>query len=300
MIPSVIRMIVPFTPGASNDVFARALSEQLSTKLGITVIVENKPGAGGIIGSAEVARAKPDGSMLLFSSNSFVTRAAVEEKLPFDPRKSFTPVAMVAQGAMLLVVSNEAPYQNVKELIAASKDQQVKAKQMNYGSAGIGSIGQMSAELFNSMAGINMNHVPYKGIAGVLTDMIGGRIDAMITAPASIGGALKGKQIRAIAVTSAQSSPFFPDLPTVAQDLPGYEVNVWFGVYAPANMPLSLTEALNKAIREVSATPKMREVLAKEASSPSDMSVKEFAAYVDRELDMWVKLAKSRGIKHAE
>ena len=293
--PSVIRMIVPFTPGASNDVFARALSEQLSTKLGITVIVENKPGAGGIIGSAEVARAKPDGATLLFSSNSFVTRAAVEEKLPFDPRKSFTPVAMVAQGAMLLVVSNETPYRNVKELIAASK-----TKQINYGSAGIGSIGQMSAELFNSMAGINMNHIPYKGITGVLTDMIGGRIEAMITAPASIGGALKGKQIRAIAVTSTEPSPFFPELPSVSQDLPGYEVDVWFGVYAPANMPASLVATLNKAIREVSATPKMREVLAKEASTPSDMSVKEFSAYVDRELDMWLKLAKSRGIKHAE
>lgn len=293
--PTVIRMIVPFTPGASNDVFARALSEQLSTKLGITVIVENKPGAGGIIGSAEVARSKPDGATLLFSSNSFVTRAAVEEKLPFDPRKSFTPVAMVAQGAMLLVVGNDTPYQNVKELIAATK-----TKQINYGSAGIGSIGQMGAELLNSMAGIDMNHVPYKGITGVLTDMIGGRIEAMITAPASIGGALKGKQIRAIAVTSASPSPYFPDLPTVAQDLPGYEVDVWFGVYAPANMPVSLTEALNKAIREVSANPKMREIFAKEASSPSDMTVKEFAAYVDRELDMWVTLAKARGIKHAD
>lgn len=294
-IPPVIRMIVPFTPGASNDVFARALSEQLSAKLGITVIVENKPGAGGIIGSAEVARAKPDGATLLFSSNSFVTRAAVEEKLPFDPRKSFTPIAMVAQGAMLLVVSNETPFQNVKELIAAAKTQQI-----NYGSAGIGSIGQMAAELFNSMAGINMNHVPYKGITGVLTDMIGGRIEAMITAPASIGGALKGKQIRAIAVTSAAPSSYFPDLPTVSQDFPGYEVDVWFGVYAPANMPASLAQALNQAIREVSATPKMREVFAKEASSPSDLTAKEFAAYVDRELDMWVKLAKTRGIKHAE
>lgn len=294
-LPSVIRMIVPFTPGASNDVFARALSEQLSTKLGITVIVENKPGAGGIIGSAEVARAKPNGGTLLFSSNSFVTRAAVEEKLPFDPRKSFTPIAMVAQGAMLLVVSNETPFKSVKELIAASKTQQV-----NYGSAGIGSIGQMAAELFNSMAGVNMNHVPYKGITGVLTDMIGGRIEAMVTAPASIGGALKGKQIRPLAVTSAQPSPFFPDLPTVAQDLPGYEVDVWFGVYGPAGMPADMTAALNQAIREVSASPRMREVFAKEAASPSNMDVKEFAAYVDRELNQWQALAKSRGIRNAE
>ena len=294
-LPSVIRMIVPFTPGASNDVFARALSEQLSTKLGITVIVENKPGAGGIIGSAEVARAKPNGGTLLFSSNSFVTRAAVEEKLPFDPRQSFTPIAMVAQGAMLLVVSNETPFKSVKELIAASKTQQV-----NYGSAGIGSIGQMAAELFNSMARVNMNHVPYKGITGVLTDMIGGRIEAMVTAPASIGGALKGKQIRPLAVTSAQPSPFFPDLPTVSQDLPGYEVDVWFGVYGPAGMPADMTAALNQAIREVSASPRMREVFAKEAASPSNMDVKEFAAYVDRELNQWQALAKSRGIRNAE
>ena len=294
-LPSVIRMIVPFTPGASNDVFARALSEQLSVKLGITVIVENKPGAGGIIGSAEVARAKPNGTTLLFSSNSFVTRAAVEEKLPFDPRKSFTPIAMVAQGAMLLVVSNETPFKSVKELIAASKTQEI-----NYGSAGIGSIGQMSAELLNSMAGVNMNHVPYKGITGVLTDMIGGRIQAMVTAPASIGGALKGRQIRPLAVTSAQPSPFFPDLPTVAQDLPGYQVDVWFGVYGPADMPADMTAALNQAIRDASATPKMREVFAKEASSPSNMDAKAFAAHVDRELDQWQALAKARGIRHAE
>lgn len=294
-LPPVIKMIVPFTPGASNDVFARALSEQLSTKLGVTMIVENKPGAGGIIGSAEVARAKPNGATLLFSSNSFVTRAAVEEKLPFDPRKSFTPIAVVAQGAMLLVVSNETPFKNVKELIAASKKQQI-----NYGSAGIGSIGQMAAELFNSMADVNMNHIPYKGITGVLTDMIGGRVEAMITAPASIGGALKGKQIRPLAVTSAEPSPFFPDLPTVAQDLPGYQVDVWFGVYGPADMPAEMANALNQAIRDVSATPKMKELFAKEAVSPSNMNTKEFAAYLDRELTQWQTLAKSRGIKHAE
>ncbi len=291
-LPSVVRMIVPFTPGASNDVFARALSEQLSTKLGVTFIVENKPGAGGIIGSAEVARAKPNGGTLLFSSNSFVTRAAVEEKLPFDPRKSFTPIAVVAQGPMLLVVSNETPYKNIKELIAASKTQQV-----NYGSAGIGSIGQMGAELFNSMAQVNMNHVPYKGITGVLTDMIGGRIEAMITAPASISGALKGKQIRPLAVTTAEPSRFFPDLPTIAQDLPGFQVDVWFGVYGPANMPVAIAEELNQAIRAVSATPRMRELFAKEATSPSDMNTKEFAVYLDRELNQWQALAKSRGIK---
>ncbi len=294
-IPPMIKMIVPFTPGASNDVFARALSEQLSGKLGVTVIVENKPGAGGIIGSAEVARAKPDGATLLFSSNSFVTRAAVEEKLPFDPRKSFAPVAMVAQGAMLLVVGNDTPFKTVKELIAASKDGQI-----NYGSAGIGSIGQMSAELFNSMAGVNMTHIPYKGITGVLADMIGGRVQTMITAPASVGGAVKGNQIRPIAVTSLAPSPFFPGLPTVAQDLPGYVVDVSWGVYAPANTPAELVEKLNQAIRDVSATPRMVALFAQEASEPSNMTAKAFAAHLDQELDKWQTLARARGIRNAD
>ncbi len=290
-LPPVIRMVVPFSPGASNDVFARALSEQLAKKLGVSVLVENKPGAGGIIGSAEVARAKPDGATLLFSSNSFVTRAVVDEKLPFDPRTSFVPVAMVAQGAMLLVVGNDTPYRSASELIVDAK-----TKNINYGSAGIGSIGQMSTELLNNQAGINMTHIPYKGISGVLTDMIGGRVQAMITTPASLGGAIQGNQVRVLAVTSSTQSKFFPGLPTVAQTVPGFLVDVWWGVYAPANTPAALVERLNNAIREVSKTEKMRALFAKEASEPSEMNAKEFAAYVDQELEKWQKLARERGI----
>ncbi len=290
-LPAVIRMVVPFSPGASNDVFARALSEQLSKKLGVSVVVENKPGAGGIIGSAEVARAKPDGATLLFSSNSFVTRAVVDEKLPFDPRTSFVPVAMVAQGAMLLVVGNDTPYRSARDLIADAM-----GKNLNYGSAGIGSIGQMSTELLNKQAGINMTHIPYKGISGVLTDMIGGRVQAMITTPASLGGALQGNQVRVLAVTSSTPSQFFPGLPTLAETIPGFMVDVWWGVYAPARTPAVLVERLNKAIREVSESPKMRDLFAKEASEPSEMDATEFASYVDQELNKWQTLARERGI----
>ena len=294
-LPPMIRLIVPFTPGASNDIFGRALSEQLTNKLGITVVVENKPGAGGIIGSQEVARAKPDGSTLLFSSNSFVTRAAIDEKLPFNPRTSFVPVALVAQGAMLLVVSNETNYQTVADLIADSK-----RRNINFGSAGIGSIGQLSGELFVSQAGIEMTHVPYKGITPGLTDMIGGRLFSMITTPASIGTAVKGKQIKALAVTSLQPSPFFPDLPTVAATVPGYSTDVWWGVYAPANTPKDLVDYLNQAIREISVTQKMLALFAKEAAEPSNMTANEFAVYVNKELDKWQKLAKERGIKNID
>jgi len=294
-LPSVIRLIVPFTPGGSNDVFGRALADQLTQKLGITVLVENKPGAGGIIGSAEVARARPDGSILLLSSNSFVTRAAIDDKLPFDPRSSFVPIAMVAQGAMLLVVSNETPYYSVQELIDASR-----VKAINFGSAGVGSIGQLSGELFVSMAGLEMTHVPYKGISNALTDMIGGRLYSMISTSASMGGSLRANQIRPIAVTSLNRSTFFPDLPTVAATVPGYSVNVWWGVYAPAKTPQNIVDALNRAIQEISQTPKMRELFAKEAAEPSAMTAKEFSTYVDDELNKWQKLAKERGIKQID
>ena len=294
-LPNAIRIVVPFTPGGSNDVFGRALAEQLSRKLGITVLVENKPGAGGMIGSAEVARAKPDGATLLLSSNSFVTRAATDDKLAFDSRTAFTPVAMVAQGGMLLVVSNETTYQTVADLIADSK-----RRPINFGSAGVGSIGHLSGELFTKIAEVDLTHVPYKGISPAMTDMIGGRLFSMITTSASLGGAIKGRQVRPLAVTSLTPSKFFPDLPTVAQTVPGYSVNVWWGVYAPANTPTALVDRLNQAIRDVSAQPRLMDLFAAEAAEPSDMSAKQFSTYVNEELDKWQQLARERGIKQID
>jgi tripartite-type tricarboxylate transporter receptor subunit TctC len=210
-LPPTIKIVVPFTTGGSNDIFARALSEQLGTKLGVTVIVDNKPGAGGVVGAAEVARAKPNGGTLLFSSNSFVTRSAVDTNLPFNHRTSFTPIAMVAQGALLLVVANHTDYKSTDDLI---KD--ATKKQVNYATAGIGSIAHLSTELMNSMAGIQMTHIPYKGISPALTDMVGGRVEALIATPASVGGALRGNQVRPIAVTTSTPSPFYPELPSMA------------------------------------------------------------------------------------
>lgn len=294
-LPDTVHLIVPFTPGASNDLFARALAEPLSRLFGVSVVVDNKPGAGGIVGSGEVARAKPDGGALMLSSNSFVTRAAVDAKLPFDPKNSFTPVAMVAQGAMALVVGNEAPFRHMKDLLAAAK-----ARPLTYASAGVGSIGQMSAELLNSMAGVNMTHVPYKGISPALTDVMRGRVDMMITTPASVGGALRAGQIRALGVTSLAASPYFPGLPPIASDVPGYTVDVWWGVFAPAGLPAALLDQLNKAIRDTAATPKLRELFARESADPVPMNAREFAAHVGREVDKWSSVAKSRGIKLTE
>jgi len=291
-LPSSIKLVVPFTTGGSNDIFARALSEQLGAKLGTTVIVDNKPGAGGVVGAAEVARAKPNGGTLLFSSNSFVTRAAVDTNLPFNHRTSFTPVAMVAQGALLLVVANHTPYKSTEELI---KD--ASHKQVNYATAGIGSIAHLSTELMNSMAGIQMTHIPYKGISPALTDMVGGRVEALIATPASVGGALRANQVRPIAVTTSTPSPFYPDLPPMAQAIPGYSVDVWWGVLGPADMPTAIVDRLNKVISEVAQSPRMKEIFSKEAATPYTLSAKEFGIYMNQELDKWQKVAKERNIK---
>jgi len=291
-LPQTIKIVVPFTTGGSNDIFARALSEQLGTKLGVTVIVDNKPGAGGVVGAAEVARAKPNGGTLLFSSNSFVTRAAVDTNLPFNHRTSFTPIAMVAQGALLLVVASHTAYKSTDDLI---KD--AAKKQVNYATAGIGSIAHLSTELMNSMAGIQMTHIPYKGISPALTDMVGGRVEALIAAPASVGGALRGNQVRPIAVTTSTPSPFYPELPPMALAIPGYSVDVWWGVLGPADMPSAIVDRLNKSISEVAQSPRMKEIFSKESASPYTLSAKDFGVYMNQELDKWQKVAKERNIK---
>ena len=293
VIPKMVKIVVPFSPGASNDVFGRALAEKLSKKLGVNVIVENKPGAGGTIGALDVARSKPDGATLLFSSTSFVTNAATNKKLPYDALKDFAPVAVAAKGAMLLVVGKDTPYQNVSDFITRLKSEK---KQINYGSAGIGSIGQMSSELLNVMTGSDMVHVPYKGITNATSDMIGGRLEAMITTPASISGPLQGREVRPLAVTSLTSSRFYPDLPTLASALPDYSVDVWWGVYAPAGTPADIVNAYNSAIREVSAEQSMRDLFAREATEPTDLDVAHATAYIRGELEKWRGVAKDRHI----
>jgi len=293
-IPKVMTLVVPFSPGGSNDVFARELGMRLSKALGNTVVVENKAGAGGTIGTGDVARATPDGSRLLFTSVSFTTKAGVETSLPYDPIKSFAPVALVARGGMILVAKPELTYQTLAAFVAALKDPK---QQINYGSAGIGSIGQMAMESLGSEVRAKPLHIPYQGITNAVTDMIGNRLDTMITTPASVSGALQGKQIRALAMTSAEKSPFFPNLPVVADAVPGFAVEAWWGVFAPAKTPPAVVEKLNAAINTVSQDPAMRELFAREATEPSSLTPAQFAAYVDREVTRWKTLSKERNIK---
>ncbi|MEF7613389.1 tripartite tricarboxylate transporter substrate binding protein [Aquincola sp. MAHUQ-54] len=292
-LPKTVRIVVPFSAGGSNDLFARALGQRIAGKFNVTVVVDNKPGAGGAIGSDMVARAEPDGGTLLLTSVSFSTNAAVQPKLPYDPLKSFAPVALVSRGPMLLVVGNQTPYKSTAELLAAARAQQGK---FNYASAGIGSIGQMGGELLNAMGGTQVQHVPYKGISNAVSDMIGGNVEMMVTTTASVNGPLKAGSIRPIAVTSLERSKFAPDLPAVSEALPGYAVEAWWGVFAPARTPKALVDRLNAEIRAAGQTEELRELYARESTEAGTMTADQFAAFVASEVSKWRKLAKERNI----
>lgn len=293
IVPKMIKIVVPFSAGGSNDLFARALAQKLGAKLGTNVIVDNRPGAGGSIGTEAVARADADGATLLLTSTSFATNAAVQAKLPFDPIKSFVPVAVVAKGAMVMVVGNGTPYKSPADLIKAARDAK---NTLNYGSAGPGSIGQMSTELLNSTASTTSLHVPYKGVSNAVTDMIGGNIDYMITTFASVGGQLKAGQIRPIAVTSSQRSKFLPSVPAIAEVVPGYQVDVWWAMFAPAKTAQPLVAQLNASIRDVSSQPDMVTLFAQEGAEPTNLSPEQTASYVSEEVSKWKKLARERNI----
>lgn len=292
-IPKTLRLVVPFPPSGSNDVFARLLSDQLSKRLHITAIVDNKAGAGGAIGAEFVARAAPDGATLLVTSSTLTANAAVQPKLGFDPVRSFAPVAMLASGPMVLAVSSTSPYQTVNQLIDAARKTRGA---INYGSAGIGSINQMASELLAGDSQSEFTHVPYKGISNALTDLIAGQVQFVIASFPSVQAQVKGGKLRALGVTSPTRSKFAPDWPTVAEAVPHYSAELWWGVFAPAGTPAALVERLNAEIRGIIASPEMRATFAREGAEPSAMTAPQFAAHIRQEAARWKQVAKDRHI----
>jgi tripartite-type tricarboxylate transporter receptor subunit TctC len=292
-LPKLIKIIVPFSPGASNDLFGRALAQRMSARLGTTVIVENKPGAGGAIGAEMVARGEPDGSILMLSSNSFTTNAAMTAKLPYDMNKSFVPVAMVAKASMIVVVSASSPYKTLPQAIEAMRDPKLK---INYGSAGVGSLAHIGTELFHSMAGTTALHVPYKGVSNAITDMLGNNIQIMITTIASVGEQIKAGKLRSLAVTSLERSQTMPEIPTAAEYISGYTAEAWWGVFAPGSTPKPIVDRLNAVIRTITEQPDMRKLLAQESADPVPMNSAEFNAYYTDEISKWKKVARERNL----
>ena len=292
-IPKLIRIVVPFSPGASNDAIARVIATPLSKRLETTVVVENRPGAAGVIGADTVAKAARDGSAVLLTSSTFLTAAATQPRLPYDPIAAFAPIAVVGQNPTLLAVSAALPFKTAKELLAAAR---ARPDELIYGSAGVGSIGHLVTELLCASAKVQMRHVPYKGAANAAIDLAGGQIHVMMSSYSTLSAFLKSGKVRALAVTSKQPYPAFPDLPPLIDIVPGFSNETWVGVFAPAGTSERYIERLNREINEIAAAPEMRTLLEADGMMPLTTTPAAFAARIKTELAQWKKIAISRKI----
>ena len=291
--PALIRIVVPFSAGGSNDVIARAIAPSLSKRLGTTVVIDNKPGAGGVIGADAVAKATPDASVLLLTSSSFLTATATLPKVPYDTLGSFSPVAMVAEGPLLLAVSSASPYKSPGELFAAAR---AKPGVVTYGSAGVGSVAQMATEMMNDAAKVRMLHVPYKGASNALIDLAAGQIDVMVTNYSTVVSQIKSGKVRPLGVTSLQANPTFPDLPPVSASAPGFAIDIWVGVFAPVGTPTALVQRLNREINEIATSPEVRNLLDPDGSLPKALTPTAFATRVKDDLGLWKRIATEKKI----
>ena len=291
-----VRLIVGFPAGGTSDIMARLTGQKLSEAWGQTFIIDNRPGAGGNIGTELVAKAAPDGYTLLVSPGSTLTsNPAVYSKVPFDTVRDFAPVTMIAGVPNALVVHPSVPASNVKELIALAKS---RPGQLAYASTGAGQSTHLSAELLKTSAGINMIHVPYKGSAPALTDIVAGQVSVMFDNLPSVLPFIKSGRLKPLAVSSAARSRAVPEVPTVAESaLPGFDVTVWFAVLAPAATPREIVNRLNAEVVKAIKTQDMRERLAQQGAEAIGNTPEDFAAIIKRDLAKWAKVVKDANIK---
>jgi tripartite-type tricarboxylate transporter receptor subunit TctC len=291
-----IRIIVPSSPGSGPDIMARAVGQKLTDAFGQPVVVDDKPGAGGIIGSEAAAKSPPDGYTLIMSNaGSHAVNASLYAKLPYDPIADFAPVTLVAMAPNILIVHPALPARSVKELIALGKS---KPGELAFGSGGNGSTAHLSAEMFKTMAGIDVVHVPFKGAPGAVIGVISGQVAfAMPNIPPALPQVRSGK-LRALAVTTSKRSTAVPELPTVAEaGVPGYEATAWFGVLAPAATPQPIIARLNAAIVKSLRTPDMQQRIAAEGADVVGNTPEEFAAIIRRDIAKWAKVVKASGAR---
>jgi len=289
-----LRIILGFPPGSSNDILARFLGQKLSERYGQQVIIDNRPGANGIIGTEIVARANPDGHTMLLMTTTFTMNAALY-KLPFDPHKAFIPVNLIGTGPLVLVSSLSFAPKNVRELVELAR---AKPGVLTYGTAGNGGINHFATEMFSRAAGIQMVHVPYKGGAPALTDVIAGQINVMFgTLPLTVRQVQAGK-IRGFAVTSGKRTPLLPDVPTLAEaGVPGAEVATWWGIAVPAGTPEAIVARLNADIGAIVTQPESAQRLENEGAEPRSMTSAAFGKFVASEMDKWARVAREANIK---
>lgn len=292
-VPAVVRIVVPFGPGGSNDVIARTMSPVMAKRLGNSIVVDNRAGASGAIGADYVAKGPKDGSLLLLTSSTLVTAAAITPTTPYDINTAFAPVAMVGKGPLLLAVSAATSIRSPADLVAAAR---ARPDQLTYGTAGIGSIAHMATEMLGDAAKIQLRHVPYKGAADSLLDLAAGRIDIMISNYSSLLPQIKAGRVRTIAVTSPQPAETFPDLPTLGSVAPGYAADVWVSVFAPAGTPAALINRFNAEIIAVAQATDVRSLLVSDGTVPAPLPPAEVAKLTAEELARWKKIAAAKNI----
>lgn len=292
-VPSLIKVVVPFAPGAGTDVVARAMANLLADELDANVMVENRPGASGMIGARAVVNGAKDGSELMVFSSSLITTAATLRNMPFDITKDVEPVAMLSEGPMIVVVADPSPIKTPADLIAEAK---AKPGVLNHGTAGTGTLAHMAVELLGEKGGIALTHIPYRGAAPAVVDLIGGSLDVMVGAYSTFAPVLDSGRARAIAITTEQPSPAFPDLPPMATAVPGYDSGIWIGLWAPQGLPEELMERLNKAVTNVTHSEEYANILRVDGHQPSHATPAELKERVLQDFAAWREVAANANI----
>ena len=289
-----IRLITPAAPGGTTDLLARLVGAKLGEIFGQQVIVENRASASGVIAGELTAKAPPDGYTLLLAYHQHTINAALNPNLPYHPVNDFTPITQLTRAGLLLVVNPSSPPRTLQEFVAWTKK---RSGELNYGSAGLGSGGHLAGELYKQMAGIKAEHIPYKGSGPALMDLIGGRYDYNFAGIQAAQPQVRSRKLRALAVTTPQRIAALPDLPAVAEALPGYEVVGWYGVIGPAGMPAPLVERLHDGLVRVLAQPDVRERIINDGSEPVGSSPREFHDFMAADLAKWARVVKESGAK---
>lgn len=290
-----VRVIVGQAPGGATDIVARSLAVKLGESFRQSVVIDNRAGAAGSIASAIVARSAPDGYTALIVSSTYTINPSLYKNLPFDPVKDLQPVTLIASSPFLLMVHPSVPARTTKDLIVLAK-----VKPLTYGSGGVGSSGHLAAELFSSMAGIELTHVPYKGAGPALIDALGGQVNVILSSIVSAMPYAKSGKLRALAITTRVRSGAFPDLPTIAESaLPGYDFSSWYGLLVPTGTSKQIVGKLYTQTAQALRTPDLQARLSSEGCEPVGSTPGQFAAYLKLEMTRWAKVAKASGM-HAE
>jgi tripartite-type tricarboxylate transporter receptor subunit TctC len=290
-----VKIIVPFAAGGPADVYARFLGQRLSESMGQPFVIENRPGAGSVIGTEAVAKSPADGYTLLMMSNTHTTNESLIRKKPYQLMRDFVPVAPVNYSDLVMVIHPSVPVNNLREFIDLARAQ---PKRLNYASSGPGTPYHMAGELFNAMAGTQIVHVPYKGSSGARNDILGGQVHMMFDAIPTMAQNVRAGKVKALGTTGTKRSPVLPEAPTVAEaGVPGYEATIWLGLMAPAGTPRAVIERLNAEVSKIVTSPAVKEQWAKQGAEPMVMTPSQFDAYLREDIRKWAEVVRVSGAK---